>query len=313
MEYPIEDARDASFFKICTFSQYQKTKVKEKWIECLKNSQLEPACHWTTELVCSGLFADLWELILFFFGKFIHLGNPKLALYLDFRFQRFREVAAKTADELDLRNHPVIRKLFAEIAAVLCLSVKRPGVDQVKVRKEELDLSASGSAFKASSSDFIRPFFREGDPLDLFAPLNELCFALASKNTLAACYWIEWVLLYQKNKTPAPRCADRPAAPKPKYAGDVVWLLWDIVISYAPEGLHKKLGDAAFNLFRLHYAPAVNEKRRFLLYFVAALSCDPFDPATPMIADEGAVQTVLEQHHTFYRDIRKHSIRLKPG
>jgi len=310
MDYAIEDVRDASFFKLCTFSQYQKAKVKEKWLECLKNSQLEPACYWTTEFVCSGHFADLWELILYFFGKHVHLGNPKIALYLDYRFQRFRDVASKAADELELRNNAVVRKLFAEIAAVLCLSVKRPGVDQVKVKKEELDLSGS-TGFKATSSDFIRPFFRDGDPMEVFAPLNELCFALASKNTLTACYWVEWVLLYQKTKTPSPRCADRPCAPKAKYAGDLVWIVWDVLISYAPEGLHKKLADATFNLFRLHYTPAMNEKRRFLMYFVASLCCDPFDPATPMIADEAAVQTVLAQHNTFYRDIRKHSIRLK--
>ena len=312
MDFPIDDARDISFFKISTFSKYQKSAVKQQLLDGLKSGQLEPACHWTTEMVCSGQFIELWELILLFFGKHINLGNPKLALYLDYRFQLFRDAASKTSDDLNLRNCLVIRQLFAEIVAVLCLSVKRPGMDQVKVKKEDLNLaSVNGGTFKATNAEFIKPFLKEGDPLDIYAPLNELCFALAGKNTLSACYWIEWVTLYERTKKPAVRCIDRECSPQKKYASDVIWIIWDILVSYAADGLNKKLADATFNLFRLHYTPGANEKRRFLLYFVVLLCCDPFDAGTPMIADKLALETVVAKFNLFYRDIRKRSIRLK--
>jgi len=265
-------------------------------------------------LVCSGHFADLWELVLFFFGKNVNVANPKLALYLDYRFQTFRDSASKTPNELDLRNNPVVRQLFAEIIAVLCLSVKRPGTDQVKVRKEDLDLaSAGGASFKAPNTEYIKPFFQDGDPLDLNTPMNELCFAIASKDTLKACYWIEWVVLYSRCKTPTPQFAPRGCAPSKRHAGDVIWIVWDILISYCPDGLHKKLADATFNLFRLHYTPGAKERRRFLMYFVVALCCDPVDQQIPIIADKAALDTVIERYPLFYRDIRKFSIRLKEG
>ena len=124
MEYPIDDARDASFFKLTTFSKYKRLDVKRELLQSLVEGQLEACCYWTTELVCSGNFADLWETILFHFGKYVACANPKLAVYLDVRFNTFRDVAQEEPSELELRNKVVIRQLFAELMCVLCLSPK---------------------------------------------------------------------------------------------------------------------------------------------------------------------------------------------
>lgn len=311
MEYPIDDARDASFFKVCTFSKYQKTKVKEQWLEALKSGDREAACYWTTEMVCSGQFVDLWDLILHFYGKFVNLGNPKLALYLDCRFQLFRTSAEGIKDELELRNKMVVRQLFAEIVGVLCLSAKRPGTDQVKVKKEDLNLMESTAPFKAPNSNYAKPFFKDQDPVEVYAPLNEMCFALSGKQTLRACYWIEWILLFERAKKPAPRCASRGYVTSKKNDGDLIWMIWEILIAYVAEGLPHKIANATFNLFRLHYSPSANERRRFLLYYMVTLCCDPFDAETPIVGDKAALEEVVKQCNTFYRDIRKHSIRIK--
>jgi hypothetical protein len=63
--------------------------------------------------VCSGLFVDLWELILSFYAKYIHKGNPKLPIYIHMRFQTFRQIA-EGVEELSLRNVHEIRVLFVE-------------------------------------------------------------------------------------------------------------------------------------------------------------------------------------------------------
>jgi hypothetical protein len=305
--YPIDDVRDSSFFSNSTFSKYQKTKVKEKLIESLTNSQMEPTCYWTTEMVCSGQFSDLWDLLLFFFSKYVHTGNPKLVLYLDYRFQLFKKHAAKAADELDLRNVAAVRQLFAEITCVLCLSVKRPGLDAVKVSKEDLEVCKD--RLKAPSADYVKPFFKDGDPLELYAPLNELCYAISAGRTLTACYWIEWVVLFAKAKGAS--CAPRRYVDGKKTSTDIIWIVWDILRAYAKPGLPEKAAYAAVNLFCSRYTSATFSKRRFLMYFAVSLCCDAVDTTSEIVADKEKLEQVIPQCSLFYRDIRAKSIRLK--
>lgn len=60
----IEDIRTADQFKLITFSKYKRTEVKKEWLNSMNKELLEACCYWTTELICSGLLVDLWELIL---------------------------------------------------------------------------------------------------------------------------------------------------------------------------------------------------------------------------------------------------------
>lgn len=312
MEYPIEDARDASFFKLTTFSKYKRVDVKRALLNSLVDSQLEPCCYWTTELVCSGNFADLWETILFYFGKYVHAANPKLAVYLEIRFNTFRDLAKAEAVELELRNKVVIRQLFAELMCVLCLSPKKLGCDAVKVKKEELETPQG--RFKATTADFVRRYFKGGDPLELYPVMNEIAYSLSADKTMEACYWLEWLMLYDATKKPPPRCIARNYVEGKRQATDTIWMVWDVLLAYAKDKgpLTEKIALATCRLFCLHYTPAANERRRFLLYFVVALICEDIKLDAEMIADRKVIDAIFPKCSLLYRDIRKHSVKLKP-
>ena len=111
----INDMRLPKEFRGVTFSEYKKLLVRNELVRAMLSNKIEPACYWCAELICAGHFMDVWEAILFFVGKYIHIGNPKIVVYLEKRYDVFRSILnqGEMLNELQLRNHPIIRKLFA--------------------------------------------------------------------------------------------------------------------------------------------------------------------------------------------------------
>ena len=138
-EIEINDIRIIADFKSITFSEYKKTSVNKELLNSLVNSKVEHACNWAAELICSGHFSDLWETILTFIGKNVHLGNPKLPIYIEMRFNKFKDILLNgyLDNELSMRNNEKIRKLFAEIICVLCKSRKNHSFESIKIKKQE--------------------------------------------------------------------------------------------------------------------------------------------------------------------------------
>ena len=65
-EFEINDKREPKELKSISFSKYKKSDVKKKLLEQLYKENLEQSLYWSCELICSGAFMDLWELIILY-------------------------------------------------------------------------------------------------------------------------------------------------------------------------------------------------------------------------------------------------------
>ena len=169
----INDIRQPASFKGISFSKYKKADVKNEFVSNLLNGKVEPACNWSAELVCAGHFLELWENILYYCAKHIHLGNPKLVCYLEKRYELFRSIMNEGlfSTPLQLRNNQTIRNIFAEIVCILCLSAKKHSFEVIKIDKEsEFDMTQMTDRLKdkvvmaqqTNIINIIRPMEKSG-------------------------------------------------------------------------------------------------------------------------------------------------------
>ena len=152
----ITDIRPAKEFRQTSLSNYKKSDVKKSLITCISNKKIEESCYWSAELICAGHFIDVWEIILLYTSNHIHLGNPKLPIYLQTRYEAFKEIVMNgyVDNELKMRNNDKIRKLFAEIIAILCQSRKKHPFSKVKFDKNDFIMTNLSEKLKSPNVSY---------------------------------------------------------------------------------------------------------------------------------------------------------------
>lgn len=314
----INDIRPAKDFRGISFSKFKKSDVRKELLNSIMKLKIEPACYWSAELICAGHFYDLWEALLHFFFKHVHLGNPKIALYLDMRIKNFKELinGGFNESEIRLRNSDKIRKLFGEVICILCDAKRMHSLDNMKIKKTEFDMTQMLDQFKAPGVHYAEDVFCKGDPKEVFVALNELAYNLSDerKNNLTACYWIEWILEFEticKQQKQKITCERRSFAPvDSKSQMDIVWLIWDLFLKKADEQsgqIYKKIVNASLNLFSLKYSSGCGKKRKYILYFVVSLFCEKinFDEEIMRESQKPFIANVLKNIDFVYKQIKK--------
>jgi len=318
-ESQINDIRTITEFKGESFSKYKRTDVRKELLNCFLHGKIEPACNWGAELICAGQFLDLWDIILTFLGKHIHLANPRLAIYLEMRYENFKSILSSgyNDDIIRLRNHPKIRSLFAEVICILCSSNKKHSFQGIKINKEEeYDITHMTNKLKASSVSYAQSIYRKDDPKELFIAINEFAYHISpeSNNALQACFWLEWIMEFQKicaNKKEKCLCERRSNMPvDEKFQMDPIWILWELILknSQSLDNIKIKILNSILKLYCLKYTPGVKKRRRYLIYYAISILTEKYDTKIEITKDKELIENVVQKINAVYKQIKKNEI-----
>jgi hypothetical protein len=314
-DHEINDYRESNAFKGMSFSNFKKTDVRKELLNSLTQSKIEPACYWSAELICAGHYGDLWEIILYFYSRCIHVGNPKMATYLELRLTQFKEIIRNGYAQrmLSMRNSSKIRRMFCEIMCVLCESNKRHSFDDIKIKKEEFDLTNMTDRFKAPHVRFTEHVFRPDDPRNLFIAVNELAYNVSPevKNSVGACYWIEWIIEFEqickarKEKCVCERRGSMPVEGVRQL--DIVWIIWDVLLFQAQQQnkiLHK-ISSALLTLFSLQYTNATARRRKYILFCLVELLTTTVNMDCDIVREKDKIGLIMSKIDGVYKQIKE--------
>ena len=316
----INDRRTQDEFRSITFSQYSRSKVKKILLESLIKGEIEPACYWSAELISSGLFQDIWEIIILYASRYIYVSNPRLPLYIDLRFENFKDIINNSFSEniLKSRNNEKIRKLFAELMSILCFSRKRHAFQSLNIKdKEEFNIVKLTTKLKAPKINYSENSFSKEDPRELLICINEFAYHISkdSKDIIQACYWIEWLIEYEnicKNKKIKCQCERRTFANVDnKYQMEIIWIIWDAILceSEKRDKTIQKIIKSLLNLFCIKYTSGCKKRRKYILYFACNLLTEKVDISIPIIQGKEKVEIIVNKINIIYKEIKKNEIK----
>jgi len=315
--YEINDLRSESEFKGFSFSKFKKTDVKKELLNSLIHSKIEPACYWSAELICAGHYTDLWEIIILFFSKYVHLGNSNIGIYLEMRINDFKAILNNgyLDNILRLRNNEKIRKLFCEIMCILCDAKRRHSFDNVKIKMDDLNMLSVKDKFKAPSTEYGEEVFTTEDPKELFPFVNELAYSvtITGNNQMDACYWIEWIIEYEARCKALKEkifCGRRMFVKvDTKCQKDIIWIIWDIFLKEAEKRskIVVKFMNAILSLFCLKYTTGCHKKRKNLMYLAICVLCENITTEKEIIRHSQLelVNRIKQNIHLVYGQIKK--------
>jgi hypothetical protein len=149
--------------------------------------------------------------------------------------------------------------------------------------------------------------------------MNEFAYHLSkeSKNSVSACYWLEWMLEYEtlcKHKKELCLGETRQFAPiQDKFKNDIIWLVWDIILQECASKknpLLTKIVNALLEIFSIKYSGGVKKRRKFLIYNAISILTDPLDLTIEIIANKNELDAIIKKIGIVYKDVKKNEVSL---
>jgi len=280
--YFINDDRPSDSFRKKTFSGFKKNDIINAVLKSIEAKKVENACFWTTECILSGYSLTLWEKLVNFSGKIIHINNPNLPHYLYrknlvFNNQINRLNTTSKDKYLFLRNSQMIRNLFFDIVSTLATSSKTKRYDKYPKIDDSEDFVFTNIQKRLCAGMNILPahIIHFNDPEEIRIIINEI-FALLKNKQFGydkCCYWTLWLLRYEvvhKKKKKVWLIDEREVEGlHKKYCGNIVWVLWETIFEEMNLRKNRNISkqiQSLYELFKCNYTIGKRTSRIPLIF-----------------------------------------------
>jgi len=298
----INDSRKIKDFKEQVFGGYKLSACSSALDKAFMEDKIEPALHWSLQLLLSGIIQPLWNKCITFASRAIHISNPTFPEFLYNKTQAWLNITENpqyTKDNiLALRNHPSVRLLLAEMITIIALSKKRKLPVLPRIKKEEFIIEHFKSKLIAKDNSLVDGVFQDGDPAEIRIAANEMAYQLYNNNLAKTLYWLNWILEWEKINTKKYgkyECASRVMSGiDSKYYHDVVWLIWSVLNRL--RGLKFTISGAAINnqieylwkMYCFRFTPGTRVRKLPLIIWAILYMIENIDMNIPLV-DKPAV------------------------
>lgn len=319
MSVIINDNRLSSYFTKTTFSNFKKTELLKTFTQSLEEKNMEKGSYYVSEMVCSGYFIEIWNILIHHICKFIHIANPRLIIFLKHKMYRFK-VLAKTVqkDDIELRNNSEIRSMFCELVIIICKSNSKTCLHENKVKYDDLNIEIISKKLQATDYSYIANIFLQEDPREIYMALNEFAYHISndSKNYNMACYWFEWIHTFDEHcrkKKQRLSCVPRNFSIVQKGKTDVVWCVWHCLICQSQllgKGI-EKLMSCLCDLYQLKYDHNMSKKRKMVIYNAIYICTENVDFSIPLGNDLLSSEFLNTNTNKMYTVLKSSEIQLE--
>jgi hypothetical protein len=277
--YVIMDTRTSKDFKKKTITNYRKKDVIDALEEAIVNEKIKESSKWMVELNCSGHNSDIWDEILYIYGKYVNINNFSLLELIYFKYKNYVNITNGLHNKfmIHLRNNQEIRNLFITLVSKLTLSIKN---DLFKKRTisslTENDFTKEGllKNIKNYNLDLIIDIVDQNDIKELKLGINEIAYHMRVTKSLNNCmFWYQWIIkLESRKKRDDIKLTHNERNIKgidEKYKDDWIWLLWKLFFKELQKhdnlDIHKYV-KYLYELYKIDYKPSKKQKKQSFIY-----------------------------------------------
>lgn len=317
----INDKREK--FKTTTFSNFNKKDARKNLQNAIYYNKQEEAFFWTCEMLCSNMLLEIWETFFILMSKYIHIHNPKLPLYIEKKYDEFRNIIGNDDNISIIRNNNKIRVVFCSITTVLCFSEKITILDNMSC-KFTFKIETLYDNLKAPNINYVKMVFKNGDPAEYLVPFNEFIYHVTeTKHKVDIVYWLNWIIEYDilcRKKKKTINCLSRDIYQNSRKAleTNIIWVIWEIIFCVL-EKQHfskntKNIINSLFNLFAVRYCVSVNKKRIYLIcHSIELLLLDSeTNYELPILKDNKCIMSLEQNINIVMKQIKIKEIASEP-
>jgi hypothetical protein len=286
-----DDNRTASDYKLITFSGYSRASANTQLLKKLEQADYESAFYWSAELFCAGHWEDVYFTVLHYVTIHVNVGNVLLPGYIWMRLCTTKSIVEQESGAFLFRNNDDLRILMAELVTVAIMAKQTPPFAFLKLKPDiELSMNLMSSKLEATAS-YVEAILLPKDTDELRVPVNEFMHHLGYSRESAndqnammnACYWMEWILLFEQTCRSKKCPLDIQSRPFYNVSShlqtEAVWILWDairkLVDQESPSPTQQYKQKAIFYLIQLFcysYSRTNAKKRKPILYYAIAIA-----------------------------------------